>query len=41
MRDGWLADADIENIAEEIESMGCSEKRELVNRRSQLPIASP
>lgn len=32
LRSGRLADADIANIAEEIESMGRSEKRELVNR---------
>ena len=32
LRSGKLAEADIENIAEEIESMGRSEKRELVNR---------
>jgi hypothetical protein len=36
LRAGKLADADIENIAEEIESMGRSEKRELVNRLSVL-----
>jgi hypothetical protein len=32
LREGKLAQADIENIAEEIESMGRSEKRELINR---------
>jgi hypothetical protein len=32
LRAGKLDSADIENIAEEIESMGRSEKRELVNR---------
>ena len=32
LRAGRLSEADIENIAEEIESMGRSEKRELVNR---------
>jgi hypothetical protein len=32
LRANRLAQADIENIAEEIESMGRSEKRELVNR---------
>jgi Domain of unknown function DUF29 len=32
LRAGQLSDADIENIAEEIESMGKSEKRELVSR---------
>jgi hypothetical protein len=36
LRAGKLADADIENIAEEIESMGRSEKRELVNRLTVL-----
>jgi hypothetical protein len=32
LRAGRLSEADIENIAEEIDSMGRSEKRELVNR---------
>jgi len=32
LRSGKLSAADIENIAEEIESMGRSEKREMVNR---------
>jgi Domain of unknown function DUF29 len=32
LRDGRFGDADIENIAEEIESMGRTEKRELVSR---------
>jgi hypothetical protein len=32
LRSGRLSEADIEHIAEEIESMGRSEKRELVNR---------
>jgi hypothetical protein len=32
LRAGKLSSADIENIAEEIESMGRGEKRELVNR---------
>jgi len=32
LRSGRLADADIENIAEEIESIGRGEKRELVSR---------
>jgi hypothetical protein len=36
LRAGKLSEADIEHIAEEIESMGKSEKRELVNRLSQL-----
>ena len=36
LRAGALTAADIENIAEEIESMGRSEKRELVNRLAVL-----
>src|SRR3977135_2624419 len=36
LRAGRLAEADIENIAEEIETMGRSEKRELVSRMSVL-----
>lgn len=36
LRSGKLSFADIENIAEEIESMGRSEKRELVNRLKVL-----
>jgi len=32
LRAGKLSDADVANIAEEIESMGRSEKRELVSR---------
>ena len=36
LRSGNLSAADIENIAEEIESMGKSEKRELVNRLAVL-----
>ncbi len=36
LRAGKLSDADIENIAEEIESMGRSEKRELVRRLEVL-----
>ena len=36
LRAGRLQDADIENIAEEIESMGKGEKRELVNRLTVL-----
>ncbi|HVZ07059.1 DUF29 domain-containing protein [Rhodopila sp.] len=36
LRAGKLAEADIAHIAEEIESMGRSEKRELVNRLSIL-----
>jgi Domain of unknown function DUF29 len=36
LRDGRLAEADIEKIAEEIESMGRSEKRELVSRLTIL-----
>src|SRR5271157_3391888 len=36
LRAGKLAEADIEHIAEEIDSMGRSEKRELVNRLTVL-----
>lgn len=36
LRAGQLSDADIANIAEEIESMGRSEKRELVSRLNVL-----
>ena len=36
LRAGKLTEADIENIAEEIESMGRSEKRELVSRLAIL-----
>jgi hypothetical protein len=36
LRAGRLSEADIEHIAEEIESMGRSEKRELVNRMQVL-----
>ncbi len=36
LRAGRMAQADLENIAEEIESMGRSEKRELINRLSIL-----
>ena len=36
LRSGKLAAADIENIAEEIESMGKSEKRELISRLTVL-----
>jgi hypothetical protein len=36
LRSGRLAEADIEHIAEEIESMGKGEKRELVNRLAVL-----
>jgi hypothetical protein len=36
LRAGRLSEADIENIAEEIESMGRSERRELVNRLTVL-----
>ena len=38
LRAGWLSEADIENIAEEIDSMGRSEKRELVNRLTVLLV---
>lgn len=36
LREGKLSEIDIENIAEEIESMGKSEKRELINRLAVL-----
>jgi len=36
LRAGRLSEADLENIAEEIESMGRSEKRELVSRLTVL-----
>lgn len=36
LRTGKLAEADIEHIAEEMESMGKAEKRELVNRLTVL-----
>jgi len=36
LRAGKLSEADIENIAEEIESMGKGEKRELTNRLAVL-----
>lgn len=36
LRAGRLSEADIENIAEEIESMGRSERRELINRLNVL-----
>lgn len=36
LRDGKLSEIDVENIAEEIESMGKSEKRELINRLAVL-----
>ncbi len=36
LRDGKLTQADIEHIAEEIESMGKTEKRELVSRLAVL-----
>ena len=36
LRAGRLAEADLENIAEEIESMGRNEKRELTNRLKVL-----
>jgi hypothetical protein len=38
LRSGRLTDADILNIAEEIESMGRSEKRELVSRLTVLML---
>src|SRR5580658_8345121 len=36
LRAGKLAEADVEHIAEEIESMGRTEKRELISRLSIL-----
>ncbi len=36
LRDGRLAEADIENIAEELESMGKRDKRELISRMAVL-----
>ena len=36
LRDGKLSEADIENIAEEIESIGRREKRELIDRLTVL-----
>jgi len=36
LRAGQLSEADIEHIAEEIESMGRAEKRELVSRLTEL-----
>ena len=36
LRAGKLAEADIEHIAEEIDSMGRTEKRELISRLSVL-----
>lgn len=36
MRQGKLAEIDVENVAEELEAMGRSEKRELVNRLAVL-----
>ena len=38
LRAGQMSDADIENIAEEIESMGRGEKRELISRLSVLLV---
>ena len=36
LREGRLSEADIEHIAEELESMGASERRELINRLAVL-----
>jgi hypothetical protein len=36
LREGRLSEADIEHIAEELESMGASERRELTNRLAVL-----
>jgi hypothetical protein len=38
LREGRLSEADIKHIAEEIESMGRSERRELVNRLAVLLV---
>jgi Domain of unknown function DUF29 len=38
LRAGRLSEADVENIAEEIESMGRSERRELVSRLTVLLV---
>jgi hypothetical protein len=38
LREGKLGDADIEHIAQEIESMGKTEKRELLNRLTVLML---
>jgi hypothetical protein len=38
LREGKLSDADIEHIAQEIESMGRTEKRELVSRLTILML---
>ena len=32
LREGRLSEADVEHIADELESMGASERRELINR---------
>ncbi len=40
LRAGRLAEADVANIAEEIESIGRSEKRELINRLAVLLLHS-
>ena len=39
LRDGRFSEADMEHIAEEIESMGKTEKRELVSRLTLLAAA--
>ena len=36
LRDGKFSEVDIENVAEEIESMGKSDKRQLINRFALL-----
>lgn len=36
LREGRLSEADVEHIAEELESMGASERRELINRLAVL-----
>ncbi|MEA3643299.1 MAG: DUF29 domain-containing protein [Lamprobacter sp.] len=38
LRQGQLSDLDVEHIAEELESMGASERRELLNRLQVLML---
>ena len=38
LREGRLSEADVEHIAEELESMGASERRELINRLAVLMV---
>ena len=41
LRAGKLAEADIEHITEEIDSMGTTEKRELINPVGRSPASPP